>query len=181
MITAFSPTFRRLFFGGLAGTKQFIDVVRLAIAESLETNQTADTARSLAAGFILPVCALYDEQTHTSKAMNFSLAIQQQINELKALENEITGSGPVARIKVTIDSSTNSSGKTYYRLRSPGRQKAQSLNADELKDWRQRIRRRNALQQVKRQVAWLKKTEVLVNAGIDWERTPARRRRRLVF
>lgn len=98
-------------------------------------------------------------------------AIAQEMADLRSLENEIRDSGPVAPAKVTIDSSANAKGKTYHRLRSPG-QKARSLKADELKDWQQRIKRRNALRQIERQVAALMETKVLLSQGIDWEPEP---------
>ena len=97
-------------------------------------------------------------------------ALANEVSSLKERKKQIRSSGPVAPARVTIDKTTNDSGTVYPRARGDGKTRALGkIGSADHRDWQRRIKRRNAINQVERQIKALNKTRALLEKGIDWD------------
>ena len=110
---------------------------------------------------------------HTHKAMilydTLLEQLETELDDLRSLRAQIEAEGAIAPAKYTIDSNTNSKGATYYRLRE-GRRMIKSLGrgGEDLQEWRDRIKRRNALQQMTSHAVAIRKLSEMLSQGIDY-------------
>lgn len=97
-------------------------------------------------------------------------AIAADLEKLKVLEAQVRSSGPVAESLYSIDSTTNKAGTTYYQLREKGKVKyVRSLKGKDLRDWKERIARRNVLKDIESAALYLKGVEEkLRKSTIGW-------------
>lgn len=96
--------------------------------------------------------------------------LQTELEELQALRKRIQSEGQTAPAKYTIDSTTNPKGVIYYRLRE-GRTMIRGLGREgssELSEWKDRIRRRNAVQALDSHAKQINALIETLEKGIDY-------------
>ena len=97
-------------------------------------------------------------------------SLQAELANLREWRSLIQSEGAIAPAKYTIDSSTNAKGVTYYRLRE-GKKLIQSLgrSGEALADWRDCIKRRNAIQQIDSRAVQTQSLIEVLSKGIDYD------------
>ena len=95
--------------------------------------------------------------------------LETELDDLRSLRVQIEAEGAIAPAKYTIDSNTNSKGVTYYRLREGSRMvKSLGRGGEDLQEWRDRIKRRNALQKITSHAVAIQALKEMLSQGIDY-------------